>query len=101
MAKGAIAKQVVEDKLREVFDKDFIGVDPSTKKIYVQAEEDGEMIQVAINLTCPKTPFVVEGQVTEDGFAKGNFSDPTEFKPAEMTENEIDNVRRLIRELGL
>ena len=101
MARGAVAKQTVEDKIREVFGKDFIGVDTSAKKIYVQAEEDGEMVQVAISMTCPKVPFVVEGQVTEDGFAKGNFSDPTEFKPAEMTENEMDNVRRLIRELGL
>jgi hypothetical protein len=33
MAKGAIAKQVVEDKLREVFGKDFLGI--ADKKLYV------------------------------------------------------------------
>ena len=45
MSRGAIAKQAVEDKIREAFGKDFVGVDPSTKKIYVQAEEDGQMVQ--------------------------------------------------------
>ena len=82
--------------MREAFGKDFIGVDLSTKKIYVQAEEDGEMVQIAIALTCPKTPFTVD-----DGFSEGDFSAPDEFKPAEITSDEINNVRKLIQELGL
>ena len=85
--------------MREAFGKDFVGVDPSTKKIYVQAEEDGEMMQVAIAMTCPKTPFTTESSI--DGFPTGNFSAPDEFKPAEITTQEIDNVRKLIQELGL
>ena len=96
MAKGAAAKQAVEDKIRNAFGKDFIGVDTSSKKIYVQAEEDGEMVQVAISMTCPKTKFSVEG----DSFPEGNFGTPDTYVPAEMTENEMDNVRRLIQELG-
>lgn len=98
MAKGAIAKQVVEDKIREIFGKDFLGV--ADKKIYVQAEEDGAMVQVAITMTCPKTPFAAEG-VAADGFPEGNFSNPTEYKPAEITSEELDNVRKMIKELGL
>lgn len=98
MAKGAIAKQVVEDKLREVFGKDFLGI--ADKKIYVQAEEDGQMIQVAITMTCPKTPFITDGD-TADGFPEGNFAAPTEYKPAEITSDELDNVRKMIKELGL
>lgn len=74
-------------------------MDPSTKKIYVQAEEDGEMVQVAIAMTCPKTPFVIDGGL--DGFPEGNFNAPDEFKPAEITSEEINNVRKLIAELGL
>ena len=42
--RGAVAKSIVEDKIRNAFGKDFIGIDPSSKKIYVQAEEDGEMV---------------------------------------------------------
>ena len=101
MAKGMIAKLAVEDKLREVFGKDFIGVDPATKKIYVQAEEDGEMIQVAIALTCPKTPFAAGGATANDSFATGNFGEPDVYKPAELTNDELDNVRKMIKELGL
>ena len=59
--RGAVAKSIVEDKIRNAFGKDFIGVDPSNKKIYVQAEEDGEMVQVAIGLSCPKVQFSVDG----------------------------------------
>lgn len=98
MAKGAIAKQTVEDKIREIFGKDFLGV--ADKKIYVQTEEDGQMVQVAITMTCPKTPFAVEG-ATADGFPEGNFAEPTQYKPAEITSEELDNVRKMIKELGL
>jgi len=55
------------------------------------------MVQVAISMTCPKTKFSVEG----DSFPEGNFGTPDTYVPAEMTENEMDNVRRLIQELGL
>lgn len=98
MAKGIIAKQTVEDKIREVFGKDFLGV--ADKKLYVQAEEDGQMVQVAITMTCPKTPFAAGGTAT-DGFPEGNFAEPTQYKPAEVTNEELDNVRRMIKELGL
>lgn len=98
MAKGAVAKQVVEDKIREVFGKDFLGI--ADKKIYVQAEEDGAMVQVAITMTCPKTPFAADGVAT-DGFPAGNFAEPTQYKPAEVTNEELDNVRKMIKELGL
>lgn len=101
MAKGAVAKSKVEDIIRNAFGKDFLGVDPSTKKIYVQAEEDGEMINVAIAMTCPKTPFVVDGASTNDGFPVGNYGTPDTYKPAEITQNELDNVRKMIKELGL
>ena len=46
MAKGAIAKQVVINKIAEAFGADYIGeVD---KKLYVWADENGEKIQIAI-----------------------------------------------------
>ena len=51
-------------------------------------------------MTCPKTPFSPDA-VPGDGFPAGNFGEPTQYKPAEMTENEMENVRKLIRELGL
>ena len=58
------------------------------------------MVQVAITMTCPKTPFVADGEAV-DGFPEGNFAAPTEYKPAEITNEELDNVRKMIKELGL
>ena len=101
MARGAIAKQTVENIIRETFGKDFIGIDPSTKKIYVQADEDGEKVQIAISMTCPKNPYVADGAVPGDGFNAGNFGTPDVYKPVEVTHDEVENVRKLIKELGL
>ena len=55
------------------------------------------MIQVCISMTCPKTPFSPDG----DGFTSGDFREPDVYKPAEITEGEIANVRKLLTELGL
>ena len=91
MAKGAVAKQVVEDKIRAAFGADFLGV--ADKKIYVQADEDGEKVQVAISMTT--------GSSTDSFEVNGNFGTPDTFKPAEITQDELDNVRNMIKELGL
>ena len=54
------------------------------------------MVQIAISMTCPKTPFT-----TEDNFPTKDLRDLDVFKPAEITNEELDNVRTLIKELGL
>ena len=59
------------------------------------------MMQVALSMTCPKTPFVTDGVTPGDGFPTGNFGTPDTFVPAEMTNEELDNVRKLIQEFGL
>ena len=99
--RGAIAKQNVEDKIREAFGKDFIGV--AEKKLYVQADDGGELVQVCITLTCPKVPLSVgsqgEGGIDFDNMPTGGTA--TEFKPAEVTKEETENIRKLLQELGL
>ena len=42
-----------------------------------------------------------DGQLPDEGFNKGNYGEPDVYKPAEMTNSEMENVRKLIRELGL
>lgn len=78
IARGAEAKNYVENKIREIFGKDFVGVDPSTKKIYVNGYENGEAIQISLTLTCPKVPFIVPGAETEFKI-DGNFGEPDIF----------------------
>ncbi len=57
------------------------------------------MVQVAITLTCPKTPYLPEG-VTEFQI-EGNFGEPDVFKPAEMTEDELTRTRELLKKFNL
>lgn len=104
MAKGAIAKQNVVNKLQTAFGADYIG--EYDKKWYVWAQENGERVQIAISLTCPKVPVEVSSAPVAGDF---NFEDdaPTTvvaaggFQPAEITDDERDKVRDLMRSLGL
>lgn len=52
MAKGNIAKDKFYQILERGFGSRFLGV--VDKKAYVLSEEDGELIPLAISLTCPK-----------------------------------------------
>lgn len=98
--RGSIAKEKVTDVISKAFGKDFVGI--VDKKIYVQAEEDGEMVQVAITMTCPKNPISAGG---EDGLdftsAATPAGEPSVFQPAEITTEELDNVKKMLKELGL
>ena len=91
MAKGAIAKQEVIKKLQSIFGNDFLG--EFDKKIYVQAPENGEMVQIAIALTCPKTPVTVSNAPVIKG-DRMDFNDETTIIPAGNTNTEISEEER-------
>jgi hypothetical protein len=98
MARGTVAKEKIEAKIKEAFGVDFLGI--SDKKIYLQAEENGEQVQVAITMTCPKVPY--NGAASDNAFdAVGANTQPTEFKPAEVTNEETEKIKKLLAELGL
>lgn len=95
--KGAVAKTVVIDKIKEAFGADFVGV--SDGKVYVWAMDGTEKVQIAIGLTCPKTPL---GATQDVGMDFNNITTQVDtFEPAKMDEKELDNVRKLIAEFGL
>lgn len=97
MARGANAKVNVENKIREAFGNDFAGM--QDKKLYVWADDGGEKVQIAISLTCPKTPLgVVEDSMDFDNM---NTATPTGFQPAEITSKEMENLRRLSEKYNL
>jgi len=106
MAKGAIAKSEVTSRIEAAFGTDYIGeVD---KKIYVWANENGERVQVALSLTCPKNPVsVVGGSIPETASGDWDFDDdavattPTVMAKAEITQEEKDKVADLMAKLGL
>ena len=103
MARGAQAKSKVEQIISSAFKDNFLGI--YDKKLYVQAEENGEMVQVAISLTCPKTPVVVsEKPLMFDN--KLDFEDGATIIPhpqvqTEISDEERQTVKELMERLGL
>lgn len=107
MARGSEAKAAVVKKLAATFGENFIG--EFDKKIFVWEQENGEKIQIAISLTCPKTPIVIDNTVTTSG-GDWDFTDEGSFSttvavsaaaPAEITEEEKANIAELMKKLGL
>lgn len=104
MAKGAIGKQEVISRIASAFGDDYIG--EFDKKVYVWAEENGEKIQIALSLTCPKIPVATESIPTTDT-GDWDFSGdvvttpPTPAARAEITPEEKAKVAELMARLGL
>jgi hypothetical protein len=100
MARGATAKQNVENIIRNAFGADFIGI--SDKKLYVAADDGGEKVQICLSLTCPKVPL---GANANEGLDFENMPDNittgTEHKTAEITSEETENIRKILAQLGL
>ena len=108
MAKGSAAKEVVTNTIKNAFGTNFIG--EFDKKLYVWSTENGEPMQVAISLTCPKTPVGGDAapartMVSTDGFGLDFKNMPTTpAAPApvlEYTEEEKKTINDLIAKLGL
>ena len=105
MAKGAIGKQLVTNKIAEAFGADYIGeVD---KKLYVWTVENGERIQIALALTCPKTPIETGAAPTPVSESDGGFNWDEPVKPIAaagpvvITADEQDNIQKLMDQLNL
>lgn len=104
MAKGTIGKANVIKKIKQAFGADYIG--EYDKKIYVYTQENGERIQIAISLTCPKVQVAVADAPATGDF---NFEDDAPstvvaagaFQPADITTAERERVNDLMKKLGL
>lgn len=97
MARGNDAKNEVIKRLQEAFGADYIGeVD---KKHYVWANENGEKLQIAIALTCPKT--FVEAAIPASNKLDFSSATPVSAPPAEITEEEKKRLEDLMKKLGL
>lgn len=102
MAKGSIAKEAIVRKLAEAFGEDFLG--EYDKKYYVKAKENGQYVQIAISLTCPKTPVESFGSM-DFGNNELNFEDGETIKlmrkTTEITPAEEEDLKELLQKLGL
>lgn len=104
MARGSQAKAEISKKIIECFGRN--NVIESGGKLYITTRENGETLQIALSLTCPKTMVGIETSTSApSGGAFESFgaavAEPEPFKPAEITEEERANVQELMRRLGL
>lgn len=99
MARGAEAKANFIKRLSTALGADYIGeVD---KKFYVWSTENGERIQLAIALTCPKTPVAVQGNGGDLNFEDDDTPTAPVSRKAEMDAEEKATLERLMKELDL
>ena len=107
MARGNIAKEALINKIIGINNIKYIGM--FDKKYYFEENDGGEMVQIAISLTCPKVPVEFDKTVTvstgdldfSDNAPASNTVAVTSAAPAEITESEMDNLAALMAKLGL
>lgn len=101
MAKGAVSKT----KATEMILKAFPGSFTYDKEIRIPFVEDGEEIQLKCVLTCAKVNVEPNGDVAIPGEVSAdiNFgeSKSAEEKIVEPTQEEKDNVKKLMATFGL
>lgn len=102
MARGSQVKQEITNKILETFDGAFLY--NGGKELRVPMIENGELVQVKITLTAAKVNVEPEGGVVTPTV---KTSTPTTSAPVapeilvEPTQEEKENVARLMAELGL
>lgn len=100
--RGTEAKSQVKIKIAEAFGEDYIGEHGG--KLYVWADDGGNKVQIAISLTCPKNEV---GNIKLGADGGIDFTSPTVLtgpktsEPAEITQEEQQNIADLIAALGL
>lgn len=97
MAKGAEAKTNLIKRFAAAVGADYLG--EQDKKYYFNSTENGETVQIAISMTCPKTPVIFDGYGGDLDF--DSDSGTTATKAEELPSDEKATLERLMNELGL
>ena len=100
MAKGAIAKKEIFDKLLTVFPGSFMA---DEKNLRIPYEEEGAPLEIKVTLTAAKDIIgeVIKGDFDWDDAPEKN--QPKVAPPAAVTEptqEEKENVQRMLESLG-
>ena len=103
MARGSQAKSKIAEKIKNLYGSDYVG--ESGGKYYIYENDGAEKVQIAISLTCPKNPIGAVDMSNAFGDGLDFEAEPvlaqTKFEPAEITEQEKDNLKALMDRLGL
>lgn len=95
-AKGAVSKQIVTDKIIEMFPGAFI----YGKELRIPMEEDGQTVEIKVALTCAKTNVGGDGVFVDNQGQASAFPDATPAS-TEPTAEEKENISKLMDRLGL
>ena len=93
MAKGALSKTLIGTAILQVFPGSFIDSDQKTIRIPTNVE--GEPLEIKITMTCAKD-VIGGGQASSETVTKQAAPQNTE-----MTDDEIKEVKELVKRLGL
>ena len=92
MARGSQSKEIITKKILETFEGSFI----NDKEIRIPIEENGEIVQIKVTLTAAKV------NVECGGASSMATSEPViPAQKVEVTEEEKQNVQKLMEGLGL
>lgn len=101
MAKGAQAKEALIKRFAAAVGADYCG--EADKKYYFWSVENGERVQIAVSMTCPKTPVAFNGNGGDLNFDDEGATSPaaTASSPVDMDADEKATLERLMKELDL
>lgn len=102
MARGQILKKEISDKILEVFKGSFLYNDG--KEIRIPGQENGEEIQIKVTLTAAKENVYSGQDNATPGESIINFENnesTIKLENAQPTQEEKDNVKRLMMTFGL
>lgn len=101
MAKGAIAKQEIANKILQAFPgTSFLYNDG--KEVRINTTENGENIQIKVTFTLSKIPVEngAAGTASVENDNAVSFAD-NGAEPAEPTEEEKERLKTLLEKLGI
>ncbi len=99
MARGAEAKENLIKRFAAAVGADYCG--EQDKKYYFWSTENGERVQIAVAMTCPKTPVIFQGNGGDLNFDDDTMTAASAASPVQMNEDEAKTLQRLMEELGL
>lgn len=98
--KGTIAKKEITDKILATFEGSFLYNDG--KEIRIPFVEEGNDVQIKVALTCAKDNVLPGADVALPGTTiSTSVSTSTPVTPVETSQEEKDNIKRMMEILGL
>lgn len=108
MAKGGTSKDKIIDALKAALPEHWVGMDDKKRAVF-EFVEDGEPVQVAISMVCPKiliprqgapTPTITTPSSDAGAFVTAEAA-AKEKEKLEISDKERKNVETLLDNLGI